>query len=66
MIALRVHLGRLEATGARPEDREHLVALRDRWEERAGVLEYEAGFSRDEAEVRALAEIQPSMGQVAA
>ena len=66
MIAVRVHHGRLEARGAFPEDRTHLAALRDLWEERAAILEYEAGFSRDEAEARALAEIMPRLSEGAA
>jgi hypothetical protein len=36
-----------------------MVQLRDLWEERAGILEHEAGFSREEAEARALEEIMP-------
>lgn len=56
MISLRIHRGRLEAQGARPEDREHLVALRDLWEERAAILEHQAGFSQDEAERLSLAD----------
>jgi hypothetical protein len=56
MIAFRVHQGRLEASGASPEDRERLIALRDLWEERAAILEHQAGLPRDEAESRALAD----------
>jgi hypothetical protein len=63
MIALRIQQGRLEARGASPEDREHLVLLRDLWEERAGILEYEAGFNREEAEAGALVELMPSMAR---
>lgn len=59
MITLRVQQGRLEAQGATPGDREHLVKLRDLWEERSAILEYEAGFSRAEAEARALDEVLP-------
>ena len=66
MIALRIQQGRLEAQGATAEDRERLVALRDLWEERAGILEYEAGFTREEAEARALAELMPSVAKGAA
>lgn len=56
MTTFRVHQGRLEASGARPEDRERLIALRDLWEERAAILEHQAGLSREEAERRALAD----------
>lgn len=56
MIALRIHQGRLEASGAHPEDSERLIALRDLWEERAAILEHQAGLSRNEAERRALAD----------
>lgn len=56
MISLRIHQGRLEAQGATAEDREHLVSLRDLWEERAGILEHQAGLSREDAEQRALAD----------
>ena len=66
MIALRIQQGRLEAQGATAEDRERLVALRDLWEERAGILEYEAGFTREEAEARAAAELMPSVAKGAA
>ena len=66
MTTFRVQQGRLEAQGATAEDRGHLVALRDLWEERAGILEYEAGFSREEAEARALAELMPSVAKGAA
>ena len=66
MIALRVQQGRLEAQGATAEDREHLVALRDLWEERAAILEYGAGFPRSEAEARALVEVMPLVTGVAA
>ena len=66
MIALRIQQGRLEAQGATADDRERLVALRDLWEERAGILEYEAGFTREEAEARALAELMPHLVKGAA
>ena len=66
MTTFRVHQGRLEASGARPEDRERLIALRDLWEERAGILEHEAGFTREEAEARALAELMPHLVKGAA
>jgi hypothetical protein len=66
MIALRIQQGRLEAQGATAEDRERLVDLRDLWEERAGILEYEAGFTREEAEAHALAELMPSVAKGAA
>ena len=66
MIALRIHQGRLQAKGATAEDRERLVLFRDLWEERAGVLEYEAGFHREEAEARALAELMPHLVEGAA
>lgn len=66
MTAVRIHQGRLEARGTSPEDRERLVALRDLWEERAGILEYQAGFSRGEAERKALAELLPMVEKVAA
>lgn len=59
MIALRVHQGRLESRGDRPEDIEQMIALRDLWEERAGILEYQAGFSREDAETKALEELMP-------
>ena len=66
MIALRIQQGRLEAQGATSEDRERLVLLRDLWEERAGILEHEAGFTREEAEARALAELMPHLVKGAA
>ena len=66
MIALRIQKGRLEAQGATAEDHERLVALRDLWEERSAILEYEAGFSRPEAEARALVEVMPLVAEVAA
>jgi len=56
MIIFRIHQGRLEASGAHPGDREGLIALRDLWEERAAILEHQAGLSREEAERRALAD----------
>jgi hypothetical protein len=40
----------------RPSVRECLIALRDLWEERAAILEHQAGLSREEAERRALAD----------
>ncbi len=55
MTAFRIHQGRLEASGARPEDRERLITLRDLWEERAAILEHQAGLSREDAERGALA-----------
>ncbi len=66
MIVLRVQQGRLEAQGATAEGHEHLVAIRDAWEERAAILEYEAGFSREEAEARALGELMPRVARGAA
>jgi len=65
MIALRIHQGRLEARGASLEDMERLVMLRDLWEERAGILESEAGLTREEAEARAMVEIMPRVEKVA-
>lgn len=53
MINLRVLQGRLDTPGVGPEDHELLITLRDLWEERAGILEYEAGMPREEAEQRA-------------
>lgn len=50
MTIFCIHLGRMEVLGTRPEDREQLIALRDLWEERAAILEYEAGFTKIEAE----------------
>ncbi|GHT81373.1 hypothetical protein AGMMS49960_17680 [Betaproteobacteria bacterium] len=35
-------------------DRETCIACRERYEERAGILEFDAGFTREEAERRAL------------
>lgn len=66
MIVLRVHQGRIEARGGRPEDLGQLIALRDAWEERAAILEHEAGFPREEAEQKALAELLPQGEKVAA
>jgi len=66
MIALRVHQGRLETRGANPEDLGRLVALRDAWEERAGILEHQAGLPRAEAEAKALDEIMPLVAKDAA
>ena len=54
MISLRIHQGCSEARGQMHAIRERLVKLRDRWEERAAILEYEAGLPRDEAETTAL------------
>lgn len=66
MIALRVQQGRLEAHGATAEDREHLGALRDAWEERAAILEHDAKFSRVEAERLAFLEVVPAPLQAGA
>lgn len=66
MIALRIHQGRLEAKGGTTEDLERLVRLRDLWEERAGILEHQAGYPREEAERKALAELLPMVEKVAA
>ena len=66
MITLSIREGRLAAHGATPEDRERLLALRDLWEERAAILEFDAGFTRAEAEAKALEEIQPLLAQEAA
>jgi hypothetical protein len=54
LITLRIHQGRLEACGANPEDCNRLVAFRDLWEERAGIMEYQGGLTRAEAESHAL------------
>jgi hypothetical protein len=66
MTTFRIHQGRLQARGAAPEAREHLVVVRDLWEERSAILEHDAGFTREEAETRALEELQPTMKQEAA
>ena len=66
MTTFRIHEGHLQARGVSPEDREHLVTLRDLWEERAGILEHDAGFTRDEAETRALAELEPYLSNLGA
>lgn len=58
MITLHVYHGYLEARGARPEDHDYLIALRDLWEERAGILEHQACLTRTEAEHRALADCE--------
>ncbi len=52
MIAVRVRQGRLEARGARPKDQALLIDLRDLWEERAAILEFEAGFTKAEEKGR--------------
>jgi len=57
MISVRVHQGRLEARGARPEDHDLLINLRDLWEERAAILELEADFTKVEAEEWALSDL---------
>ncbi len=57
MIAVRVHQGRLEARGAGPADHDQLIDLCDLWEERAAILEFEAGFTKFEAEDLALSDL---------
>ena len=64
---IRLHQGHLQVRGQiTPQECEELAALLDLWHERAGILEFDAGISRAEAEIRAWDEVRGSFEEVAA
>lgn len=60
---IRLHQGHLQAQG--PANAE-AITLRDLFEERAGILEHDAGIDRAEAERLAFAEVVPPALQAGA